>query len=96
MEGSIELLLMWNYSCRPTGMMTCRHYVLGVGGVWGLCLFLSKFRGKVVPERERMKIKVKFVIVNSYCLMGDAIFISAVFVFQVATKPISKFKRARS
>lgn len=49
-----------------------------------------------MPERERMKIKVKFVIVNSYCLMGDAIFISAVFVFQVATKPISKFKRARS
>ena len=59
MEGGIELLLTWNSSCHPAGMMAGRHYVLGVCG-WGgcgLCLFLSKFRGKVVPEREKSKDK---------------------------------------
>lgn len=69
-----------------------------VAGEVAVCVsFCQSLGGKWCLKERKVKIKVKFVIniVNSYCLMGDVIFISTVFFFQVATKPI-KFKRARS
>lgn len=44
-------------SSRDDGMQTLCLGVCVAGGGCGLCLFLSKFRGKVVPEREGSKDK---------------------------------------
>lgn len=97
MEGGIELPLTWNYSYHPAGMMARRHCLGGRwdGGWVAVCVsFCQSLGGKWCLKEREVKIKVAFVIniVNSYCLMGDAIFISAVFFSKLQLSPSASLK----